>query len=121
MANNAYYGNLLTREEAAKYLGVSPQTILNYVNRGLLSAVNLSHGTRPVYGFQEEVLIDFDMRKKKIKSGRRKPRTKVAKPSKEELQKDLDHVKEIAVLKAKLKMLSEELLNVSIKLDEMSM
>ena len=119
MANNAYYGNLLTTEEAAKYLGVSHATIINYVNKGLLSAVDLSHGTRPVYGFLESTLIDFDMGRKKIKVSR-KPKTKSSKPSKVEKQVELDHVKEIAVLKAKLKMLSEGLLNVSIKLDELS-
>lgn len=120
MANNKYYGNLLTTAEAAKYLGVSYNTILNYVRKGLISAIDLSHGTRAVYGFHEPTLIDFDSRRNKIKKVSKKPKTQKAPKTKVQLQQDLDYVREMAILKAKVKMLSEQLLDISVKLDELS-
>ena len=120
MANQKHYGNLYSAADAATYLGVSYCTLLSYVKKGLLTATDLSYGSgRPTYGFSEEDLIDFDLRKQKIRKSSRKTIRKVVDVTEIVARTEPAH-KEVLELKLKIKMLSEELLELSIKLDELS-
>jgi excisionase family DNA binding protein len=50
---------LLTLEEAADHLGVTPKTVVGYVNDHKLRAINLGRGKRPVYRFTPADLDTF--------------------------------------------------------------
>jgi len=108
MANSKFYGKMYSCQEAASFLKVTHQTVLKYIRNGYLSATDLSCGTkRPIYGIQEEDLVDFDLRKSKsIKRGR-----KLGSKNKS---------KEIDILKKQVKELSDELFNICVRLEELS-
>ena len=122
MASMNYYKNMYSVSEAAKYLGLSYQTVLKHIKNGTLSAVDLSSGTRAIWGITEGNLIDFEGRKKKIRETSNKTRGKAISKGKEKNDRSayLECARDLIKLKSKIKELSEDLLELSIKLDELS-
>lgn len=132
MANLAFYGNMLSTEEVGRMLNVSKQAVSGYIRKGLLSATNLSGGVgRPIYGINEADVIDFKMRMKKSTYGesnayrqptRRPRREKEKKVTAEDiLLIENEKLKnELRAIKSEVSKLNEELLNITIRLEEIT-
>lgn len=126
MANAKYYGKLMSTSDAASYLGVSSQAVSSYIRKGLLTATDLSTGTsRPIYGIREEDIIDFTMRQSKIKKSSKDSFKKHSVKTKEIKrcaikERPNKYKDEICELKKKVKQLNEELLDICLRLEELT-
>jgi excisionase family DNA binding protein len=68
----------LTPPQAAKRLGISPDTVLGFIRRGELKASNVSKAQRPRYRITPEALAEFEARRTTERpqvQRRRKPST----------------------------------------------
>ena len=132
MANLAFYGNMLSTEDVSRMLNVSKQAVGTYIRKGLLSATDLSSGSgRPIYGINEADVIDFKMRMKKSTYGSsnayrqptRRPRREKEKKVTAEDMLLIENEKlknELRAIKGEVTKLNEELLNITIKLEELT-
>ena len=118
-------GGYLSTSDAAKALGVSRGTILQFIYERILPATNVGDGNkRPRYGIS---LTDINEFKKKYskhkvrdpkakKPGRKKVVNKEKELEKELLKKD----KEIERLKRKMAKMAEDLFDMSVILEKLS-
>jgi DNA-binding transcriptional MerR regulator len=130
MANLAFYGTMLSTEDVGKMLNVSKQAVSSYIRKGLLSATDLSSGSgRPIYGINEMDVIDFKMRMKKSTYGSsnayrmptRRPRREKKVTAEDLLIIENEKLKnELRAIKGEVTKLNEELLNITIRLEELT-
>ena len=117
----SYYGKLLSVTEAMAVTHLARCTIMKYIHDGKLPATNLSYGNkRPRWGIREDDLEQFVKHKepRKIES---KKDIEVPKPYKcRIIAKDDARLKMIRELKAEMSKLSEELLIIAARLEELS-
>ena len=124
-------GGFLSTSDVAADLDVTRATVLILINEGLLPATNVGDGNyRPRYGIRLEDLNIF--KKMYHKYGVRNPNEdpnkrrggKRRKPKKEEVKVEVKvdprDEEEIRVLKKEMELMAEKLLEISVKLEELS-
>ena len=123
MANN-YYGKLISVTEAALRANVTPCTIRTYIKKGLLPATNLSYGkVRPRWGIREEdlkVFKDHEDPKPEVPTGKVEPPVKPYVHCRVRDRVSDAKSEKIKELKAEMAVLSEQLLTIAARLEELS-
>ena len=118
-------GGYLSTSDAAKELGVSRATVLQFIYEGILPAYNVGEGNyKPRYGISLTDINEFKKKYSKYKvrdpKAKKPGRKKVVNKEKEYEEKLDKKDKEVLKLKKKMKKLADELFEISCRLDELS-